>query len=232
MTNVASDLHDLFQSWRERFVGKSPAPSPKQALRPDRPEGLAEFVSAYRLLARADELIVRFEQIDSRAKVYRDQFSEWARVPLLVDKNWSSGTRADAVVRNEVLNQIMSFSLFLEGKVLTNDDVGTQGFRDLIQRANATLSDDNDLPAHMVAYLRRLLAEIQFALDDEARGRGFDFHSAAQHLWSGLEAAAGMTRSDAFRSRMRVLADNVLNGFMSGTTGALVGSGLTLALSM
>lgn len=232
MTNVASDLHDLFELWRNRFAGKSPLVSPKQALRPETRQGLTEFVSAYRLLARADELIVRFEQVDARAKVYRDQFAEWARVPLLVGQVWTSGARPDAVVRNEVLNQIMSFSLFLEGKVLTNDSVGTPAFRTLIERANGALSEENDLPPHMVAYLRRLLAEIQIALDDEARGKGFDFHSAAQHLWAGLEAAAGMTKDKTFGAKIRNIADETLRGFMSGGGGAIGGSLVTLALTM
>lgn len=236
MTNVAFDLHDLYEDWRSRIESQNKQAghgnhSPKSALRPESAEGAGEFLLAYRLLARIDDIITELERIDPEHRFYREQFAGWLRIPLMLSADWTSAvTQIERVVKLEHLRQIKSFGFFLKGKVLATEEAYKPEFRTLIRDAAAALSDVDDLPPQLVAYLRRLLAEIQFAIDDEARGKTFDFHSAVQNLWVALEAAAEKTGSEGWRSKFKALANKALFGFAASAGGALASQGVSLGL--
>ena len=123
-----------------------------------------------------------------------------------------------------LLDQIEGFGAFLDGKVPVLTDAHELSLRSLIDRADAILTEEGLDPA-LKRYLRRLLFEIRFALDDEVAGMSFNFAEAVQRLWVAFEAAAAKA-PEAQRPRWRSLADQILVGVASG--GVVEAASITL----
>lgn len=184
-------------------------------LHPHDEGGIAEFRRAYRLITATDDLLRRFEADGRNVAVFRRQFDGWSRVPLMLDAVWNQATIGQNIVGQPILDQLEGFDAYLEGKVLTISDDRMPSLRALVAEANAALAEDDELPPQLVWYLKRLLSEIQLALDDEQFGSSFDFTEAVQRLWVTLNAAAEQSKSEARKGRWRNLVDQVIIGSVS-----------------
>lgn len=124
--------------------------------------------------------------------------------------------QADQLVTEATLDQIEGFSAYLEGKVLVLNEGHHENLRSLIDRADALLTAEDFDPA-LQHYLRRLIGEIRFALDDEAGGAAFDYSEAVQRLWVAFNAAAERAPEE-HKSKWRDLVEQVFIGVVSGGT--------------
>lgn len=231
MANAASELHDLYADWRERAENASSSHSLARILRVTEKQGAEEFKRAFRLITELDDLLTRFELEQRNVAVYRKHLEGWARVPLMLASGWTAAvSEANSVVPEVVLDQLQGFDSYLEGKVLTFDDWRMPSFRALIEQANSALSEDDALSPQLAGYLRRLLAEIQVALDDEQRSKSFDFADAVQRLWVTLMAASAATSPEK-QGRWRRIADQIMVGILTNGSLELAKAGIRLAIT-
>lgn len=128
-----------------------------------------------------------------------------------------------------LLDQIEGLAAFFDGKVLDFDDQRILSLRPLVDRADALLTGDSEMDPALASYIRRLSAEIRYALDDEAAGRTFDFTSAVERLWVSFQAAAEKA-SDAKKSAWRDLAQQIFVGVASSGAVEIATVGLKLAI--
>lgn len=210
MSNPALELHDLYASWRERIEGSRSSQNMKSHLKVATSEGMVEIRHAFALLTTVDEILRRFELDGRRFQPYRKQLDHWARVPLSVQAGWTSGVVPDHLITDTTLDQIQSFGAYLEGKVLELAPAQDDNLRSLIDQADSLLNDDSFDPA-LKTYLRRLIAAIRYALDNEQAGRAFDFTAAVEQLWVALNAAAERA-PERDRSKWRSLVEQVFVG--------------------
>lgn len=231
MSNPAEELHALYASWRARIESK-PSTSMATHLKPKEAVGITEILHAYALLSTIDRILRRLEAEGSRVAVFRKQLHGWARVPLSLDAGWGAAVHPDHLIHENTLDQIGALSSYLDGKVLTFNDELAPSLRTLVDRADSLLTDESGLGRPLHAYIRRLIAEIRYALDDEAAGRAFDFTDAAERLWVAFNAAAERA-PDAKKSAWRELVQQVMVGFVSGgaVEAAKIGLQLTTGIS-
>lgn len=209
MSNPALELHDLYESWKGR-IEESPSQNMKTHLRVDSPEGMTEIRHAYALLTTMAQILRRFELDGRRFQPYRKQLDGWARVPLSVQAGWTAGVVPQHLISESMLDQIQSFGGYLEGKVLELLPAQEVNLRSLIDRADVLLNDGAFDPA-LKKYLRRLIAAIRDALDDDQAGKVFDFTSAVEQLWVALNAAAERA-PEKQRAHWRELVEQVFVG--------------------
>lgn len=189
MTNSADELHALYSSWRAR-VADSPGAN-MGALVDPHGAGMDEIVKAYALLRALDTQLRHLATRNARVAVHQRALTRWARVPLMLQTGWNAGvTDPNQIVNEATLDQIETLSSFLDDKVLAWDDELLPSLRAAIDRADALLTAEPDMDPHLTRYLRRLIAEIRYALDDEAAGRLFDYTTASEQLRVAFMAAA------------------------------------------
>lgn len=215
MSNPAQELHTLYASWRSRIEGASSVATMSTHLRP-KSDGIADIRRAYALLSTIDGVLRRLDGEGRNVDVFRKQLDGWARVPLSLSAGWGGNVNADHLISEVMLQQIESFAAYLEGKVLILADAQDANLRSLIDRADGLLTGEGFDPV-LQHYLRRLISEIRFALDDEAAGNAFDYSEAVQRLWVAFNAAAERAPEPQKRN-WRDLAEQVLIGVVSGGT--------------
>lgn len=210
MSNPALELHDLYESWRHVIAASSSQQNMKVHLAIDTADGMAEVRRAYALLTAMDEILRRFELDGRRYQPYRKQIDGWAKVPMSVQAGWSSAVSPLHLISDGMLEQILSFGGYLEGKVLVLAPQQHANLRSLIDMADVLLNHEGFDPA-LRQYLRRLIASIRYALDDEQAGKTFDFTDAVERLWVAFNAAAERA-PDEQRPRWRALVEQVFIG--------------------
>lgn len=214
MSNPALELHELYASWRTRVETAGNAATAREHLRIDNPQGMAEIRRAFALLTAIDGILRRFEVEGKRVEPFRSQRDGWARVPLSLPAGWTSNVAPDHLINGGMLQQIESFGAYLEGKVLVLDAGQHTNLRSVVDQADALLNDEDFDPV-LRQYLRRLIAEIRYALDDEQAGRAFDFEDAVERLWTAF-AAASARAPEPQRAKWRQLLDQIMVGVVSG----------------
>lgn len=177
-------------------------------------QGIVEIRQAYALLSAIDGVLRRLSAEGKNVAVFKKQLDGWSRVPLSLEVGWNGAIAADHVIRETILEQIESFAAYLEGKVLILEDAHDQNLRDLIDRADALLTHE-DLDPALQFYIRRLISEIRFALDDEDAGAAFDFSEAVQRLWVAFNAAAEKAPAED-KPKWRALVEQIFVGVVSG----------------
>lgn len=212
MSNPGLELHAIYSSWR-MTIEQAPGKSMRDHLAIGTSEGVAQVRRAFALLNTMDELLRWFELQNMRTSPYRRQFDGWARVPLSVGSGWNSGVVPDHLITTSMLEEIESFGAYLEGKVLVMAPDQQESLRAVIDRADALLTSQ-ELDPRLASYLRRLIAAIRYALDDEVAGRVFDFSTAIQNLWVAFNAAAERAPEPA-KSGWRNLAEQIMVGVAS-----------------
>ncbi len=212
MTNPAFELHALYASWRGRVTNPG-AHSMASILVPEG-QGIVEIRRAYALLSSIDGVLRRLSAEGKNVNVFRKQLDGWARVPLSLETGWGTAISPDHVIGETVLEQIESFAAYLEGKVLMLGDAHDQNLRDLIDRADGLLTHEGLDPA-LQFYIRRLISEIRFALDDDDAGKAFDFSEAVQRLWVAFNAAAEKAPAED-KPKWRALVEQIFVGVVSG----------------
>jgi hypothetical protein len=222
MTNAADELHTLYSSWRESATAGGH--SMKRLLQPEHAGGIAEIRRAYELLSVISEQLRYLEARGHRVSVYRRQLDGWARVPLSLSAGWTSNVQPDHVVTSDRLDQIEGLSAFLDRKVLDFDDSRIAGLRPLIDRADQLITGDEEMDPAVASYVRRLVAEIRYALDDEAAGKVFNYTAAVERLWLAFNAAAEKA-PEKKKSAWRNLASQI---FVGVTTDGVVDGGKAL----
>lgn len=185
-------------------------------LDPKSTEGITAIRHAYALLSTIDGVLRRLKAEGRNVSVFEKHLDGWARVPLSLDTGWTSAVSPDHLISEGTLDQIESFAAYLEGKVLVLAESHDANLRDLIDRADGLLTREGLDPA-LQHYLRRLIAEIRFALDDEATGAAFDYSDAVQRLWVAFNAAAERAPEDQ-KAGWRDLVKQVFIGVVSGGT--------------
>ncbi|GGM64792.1 hypothetical protein GCM10010489_40440 [Microbacterium saperdae] len=178
--------------------------------------GQSEIAKVYRLLDVLDQQLRYLGERGAKVAVHQRNLSKWGRVPLMLDIGWSAGVgNPEHVVTEATLDQIEGLSSFLDGKVLTFDDTRLPSLRRIVDQADALLTDDPHLDPTLASYLRRLLAAIRSALDDEAAGRLFDYTSAVEQLLVAFQAAAetaGPENKEGWRSMAKQIVVGVAVG--------------------
>ncbi|GAA2947785.1 hypothetical protein GCM10010458_36760 [Microbacterium luteolum] len=154
-------------------------------------DGLQEIAKAYALLRILDGQLRYLEDRGARVSVHQRSLKRWGRVPLMLTTGWDAGVSSpDQIVDEATLDQIEALSSFLDGKVLTFDDARLPSLRALIDQADTLLTNSPNLDPTLAAYIRRLIASIRNALDDDAAGRIFDYTAAVVELRVAFQAAA------------------------------------------
>ena len=216
MSNPAAELHALYASWRTKIEQSKNPGSMATFLGTNTQQGIAKIRQAYALLHTIEGVLRRLSAEGRNVTVFQKQLDGWARVPLSLSAGWTSSVQPDHLVSEALLEQIEGFGAYLEGKVLVLSDEHHSNLRSLIDRADALLTAEGFDPA-LQHYLRRLIAEIRFALDDEAAGAAFDYSEAVQQLWVAFNAAAEQAPEDQ-KSNWRDLVQQVVIGLVSGGT--------------
>lgn len=196
-------------------------------LRPNHADGIAEIRYAFALLATIDEVLRRFAAQGRPVDVFRKQLDGWARVPLSISAGWTSNVQPDHLISEVTLQQIESLSAFLDGKVLVLEDAQRLNLRDLIDQADRLLTAE-DLDPLLQGYLRRLIAAIRYALDDEAAGRAFNFAEAVERLWVAFNAAAERASQER-KAGWRDLVRQITIGVTAG--GVVEGASIALQIA-
>lgn len=221
VTNSADHLHALFSSWRKRLVDNPGANV--GALVDPQAEGLGEVSAAFAWLHVIEDQLILLGERNYNVRVHQRRVREWMRVPLMLETGWKAGVPdPDLVVTTEILDDIDVLSSFLDGKVLDTDSGRFPSLREIIDQADVLLTEDATLDVALAAYIRRLIAEIRHALDNEAAGRLFDFTSAVQRLRFAFQAAAESSEDEDAKQGWRQKAEEVLTG---------VGVGLAIELA-
>ncbi|MCT1395657.1 hypothetical protein M4D51_07945 [Microbacterium sp. p3-SID338] len=224
MSNPGFELLALYRSWRDRLDASRGNRSMTTHLAPESREGMAEFRKAYALLVTIDEILRGFEAEGKRAEPFRRQLDGWARVPLSLQAGWSQNVMPDHLVTESTLDQLESFGAYLEGKVLVLDSSQHTNLRSLIDQADVLLNQEGFDPI-LKQYLRRLIASVRYALDDEQAGKVFDFEDAVQRLWVAFNAAAERAPEQQ-KTSWRDLLQQIFVGVVSG--GAVEGASIVV----
>lgn len=181
-------------------------------------DGLGEIVKAYALLHVLEAQLRYLEDRGARVSVHQRSLKRWARVPLMLTTGWDAGvSNPDQIVDESTLDQIEGLSSFLDDKVLAFDDTRLPSLRGLIDQADALLTDEPDLDPTLASYIRRLIAAIRYALDDEAAGRIFDYTSAVEQLRVAFQAAAEASppdKKDGWRALVKQIFVGVTTALM------------------
>jgi hypothetical protein len=215
MGNPARELHKIFAHWRE-LVPEKNASGIAAHVKIRQEAGAEEMLRVYALLADMDSILRRLALQGAPVAVLRRQLHEWSRVPLALDATWNTSTgNRENFMPQTTLDQIETFALYLDGKVLEFDEPMTSALRSLVDEAGKLLLEDETLPPQLREYLHYLLQEIRIALDDEEIGRAFDFAEATRRLWVAMQAAAGTSKDEDQRKSWGKLADAIIVGTVS-----------------
>lgn len=228
MSNAADELHDLFSTWKQRSKD-SPGANVGALVDPSG-AGLEEIVKAYALLGVLEGQLRYLEARGARKTgVHSRAVKQWARVPLMLTTGWNAGVHDPNQIVSEItLDQIEALSSFLDGKVLAFDDARVPSLRKLIDQADSLLTDDPELDPALVFYIRRLIASIRYALDDDAAGRVFDYTAAIEQLRVAFQAAAESAapgKKDGWRAMVKQIFVGVTTSLM--ITGGEMALGIT-----
>lgn len=230
MSNPARELHTILLAWFEMLPADRSVPILSMVrIRDD--DVADDMIRVYRLLGDIDQIIRRLELRGAPVDVFRRQLRGWARVPLAVDSTWNTtnGTR-DAFIPPAILDQIETFALYLDGKVLTFSAEMQESLAGLVGSAHDVLTEDDSLSPQLREYLHYLLQEISNALADEKVGRSFDFADATRRLWVAFEAAAGSADTAERRQKWKDLAQAIIVGVTSTGIVEAGAAAITLAL--
>lgn len=175
--------------------------------------GIEEVSAAYAWMHVIEDQLRFLGDGGYKVAVFQRSVKKWMRVPLMLTTGWDRAvSMADHVVTEETLDQIESLSSFLHKKVLDADDVRVPDLRGLIDEADALLTDNTTLDGGLVSYIRRLIAAIRYALDDEASGRIFNFTAAVENLRVALQAAAESAGSEEEKQEWRTVLQQFFVG--------------------
>jgi hypothetical protein len=217
VTNCADDLHALFSRWRQRVID-SPGANMGALLDLDG-QGSAAVSAAFAFLHVIEDNLILLGDRGYKVAVHQRNLKKWMRVPLMVTTGWDRGVNhPDHVVRDSTLDEIEALSSFLDGKVLSIDDDRLPSLRALIDQADALLTDST-IDFALLSYIRRLLAAIRHALDDDSAGRQFDFTAAVENLRVAFQAAAESASTPQEKDGWRSMVSNITVGV--GTTLAI-----------
>ncbi|MGN7969006.1 hypothetical protein [Microbacterium sp. 22296] len=211
MANSADNLHSLFNLWRSR-VAQRPGATMGALMDLD---GLAldEISTAFALMHVLEDQLRYLGDHNARVKVHQRNLRRWMRVPLMPQVGWSANVSSpDYVVTEETLDQIESLSSFLDGKVFDIDDERLPDLRDLVREAEALLASNSTMDPMLASYIRRLLASIRNALDDDSAGFAFDYVSAVEQLRVAFMAAAESARTPEEKTGWRNMASQIITG--------------------
>lgn len=188
MSNPARELHSAFEHWRSLALKGNGAPL-TNAIDPTSTAGAAEVMRVARLLSRIEDTLADLDRQGVRVTLYRRQLPDWVAGMVSYQMGWTrAGVTPDHVLSNEHLDEIEGLANFLDGKVyVLGGEAETLG--DLLERARVLLNEDAELDPRLAAYLRRLIDQIQAALEDETLGFAFDYGDAVQRLWVAFRAA-------------------------------------------
>lgn len=210
MANSADHLHALFSSWRQR-VADSPGANVGALVDPNG-QGLKEISAAFAWIHVIEDQLRFLAEKDYKVGVYQRHLQRWMRVPLMLKTGWTGGVSIpDQVVNEDTLDQIEALSSFLDGKVVELTESQELNLRDLIDQADALLTNSTLEPA-LISYIRRLLAAIRYALDDEAPDHVFDFNSAVENLRVAFQAAAESASTQEEKGSWRSMATQIVVG--------------------
>ncbi|WP_407358800.1 hypothetical protein LTA6_000988 [Microbacterium sp. LTA6] len=224
MSNAAEELHTLFSSWRQR-VAEQPGVTMSAVLAPA-DEGIEEIRRAFALIEILSGQLRFLASRNYRVAVHQRHLRVWARVPLMLQFGWGTQvSHPDHVLAEAALDQLESLSSFLDDKVLAFDDSRIPSLRSLMDQADVLLTGDTEMDSALMSYLRRLIAEIRYALDDDVAGRTFDYTAAVERLRVAFQAAAEASTSERKRG-WRGLVQQI---FVGVTSGGLVEGGAALA---
>lgn len=186
-------------------------------------EGMDEVSAAFAWLHVIEDQLLLLGERNYKVTVHQRRVREWMRIPIMYQTGWKSGVaHPDLVVSGNTLDDIEVLSSFLDGKVLDTDSGRLPSLRQIIDQADALLTEDTTLDAVLAGYIRRLIAEIRNALDDEAAGRLFDFTSAVQRLRFAFQAAAEASEDESAKQGWRKKADEVITGVGIALAGEIV----------
>lgn len=209
MSNPALELIDLYSSWRDKANGTATMADIIDPMNVDRDD----IIAAMRLLTRIDGILVDHMAAGRRVGVYRRQFPGWCG-PVIAwnSSGWMAGIKKDQIVSSTLLDQIESFSNYLDGKVLEvfriEDDL-----RSVLDQARTLLEADASLDPALRHFVHRLLQSIQNALDDDSMRGAFDFDGAIANLFLALRAAEGASKEPA---RWKNIIDSLMTGVATG----------------
>lgn len=175
--------------------------------------GLDEVSAAFAYIHVIEDQLIFLGDRGYRVAVHQRNARKWMRVPLMLNAGWTSAVHTpDSVASEATLDEIESLSSFLDGKVLSTDGDRLQSLRGLIDQADALIEGDSTIDSALASYIRRLIAAIRRALDDEEAGRLFDFTSAVDRLRVAFQAAAESAASPEEKGLWRTLVEQITVG--------------------
>lgn len=230
MSNPARDLLEIYTEWRTRVQEKAQKGvqvSMDVVVDPASSAGRFEIINLARSLAQLEGLLAQLERAGVKVGGFRRQSPDWWSGLVTPGFAWSSAINADMIMDEQHMTEIEVCADFLDGHVMSLEltEPVASGLRDWIGRAWEILNEDNDLTDELQVYIRRLLSEIQTALDDERFGAGFDYADAFMRLKVAFKAAASedTAKSGAWQA--------LWTGFASSLTASVAFQGGTIVLA-
>lgn len=191
-SNPARALLEIFNRW-EQANGTA---ADVRALHT--PEGVAETVAALRHLDAINSQLNLMEMQGHDVSVYREATRTWLQDLLHFNHSWrDSGQRTRETSLLQAL--AITIDISLPGLTDMSADKLKAGVGDLLNQVAEALKADEDLDAHLRAYLVDAVAHARACLDRFEASGVFDIARAIKDLEILVSAAQAMSREHASR---------------------------------
>lgn len=218
-SNPARALLEIFNRW-EQANGTA---TDVRALH--KPDGVAETIAALRHLDAINSRLNLMEMQGHDVSVYRDTICTWLQDILHFNQSW----HADRQKTHEtklLQGLAITIDMSLPGLTDMSTDKLKAGVGDLLNQVAEALKTDEDLDAHLRAYLMDAVTHARTCLDRFEASGVFDLARAIKDLEILVSAAQAMSREHASRwEKIRTAAQTFTqNPTVAAVMGAVSGS--------
>lgn len=218
-SNPARALLEIFNRWEQT----SEVAANVRALH--KPDGVAETVAALRHLDAINSRLNLMEMQGHDVSVYRDAVCIWLRDLFHFSRSWHAD-RQETHEMNLLQGLAITIDISLPGLTDMSADKLKAGVGDLLNQVAEALKADEDLDAHLRAYLVDAVAHARACLDRFEASGVFDIARAIKDLEILVSAAQAMSREHASRwAKIRTAAQAFTqNPTVAAVMGAISGS--------